>query len=382
MKRIYLDNAASTPIDPSIVELMHGLMLEQWGNPSSTHTEGRSAKAMIEKARKTIAERLHTSPGEIYFTSGGTESNNTAIKGSVMHLGVKRIITTQMEHHCVLHSIDHVRHHQGVEVVYLQNDELGHIDLTELEELLAANDKKTLVSVMHANNEIGTVHDIHAIGGLCEKYNALFHSDTVQSVGHLPLDLSGTPVHFISAAAHKLHGPKGTGLLYVRHDAGIKAFIDGGSQEKNLRGGTENMYGIVALARCIEIACAEMEERRKYILDLKKYFRDELLDKFPGIDFNGDQDEQALFTVLNVSFPAHAKNEMILLNLDIHGIAASGGSACTSGAEKGSLVIQALHKDPERKAVRFSFSHLNTREEIDRVIAVLSSIYKPTGVTV
>lgn len=377
MSRIYFDNAASTPIDPDVLSLLQSTMSEHWGNPSSTHTEGRRAKALIEKARKSIAEKLNTSPSEIYFTSGGTESNNTAIKGAVLHLGIKRIISSQMEHHCVLHSLDHVRDNNDIEIIYLKNNELGHIDLDELEALLSESDQKTLVSLMHANNEIGTVHDIKSIGEICKKYGAYFHSDTVQSVGHLPIDLSKTEVHFISGAAHKIHGPKGVGILYIRHDVLMKAFIDGGAQEKNIRGGTENLAGIVAMARCLEIAIDQMEIRKKHILDLRNYLRQKLIETLVDIDFNGDLSDDSLYTVLNVAFPPHGKNEMILMNLDIHGIAASGGSACTSGAEKGSSVIQSLQKNPDSKAVRFSFSHLNTKAEIEKLVEVLEKIYKP-----
>ncbi|HQW12386.1 MAG TPA: cysteine desulfurase family protein [Saprospiraceae bacterium] len=375
MTRIYLDNAASTPLDPRILKEMYECMSDCYGNPSSTHNEGRKSKALIETARKQIAGFLHTSPGEIYFTSGGTESNNIAIKGAVNDLGVRRIITTRVEHHCVARSISSLQQHTEIECVYIENNSEGEISLEELEDALAASNVKSLVTIMHANNEIGTLNDIVAIGELCKKYDAYFHSDTVQTVGHLPIDLSQTHIHFISGAAHKIHGPKGTGILYINHASPIKALINGGSQEKNLRGGTENVCGILGMARAIQYAYDEMTERQTYITELKTYFKERLTTLGDDIEFNGNTGNNSLYTVLNVSFPPHPKNEMALINLDIHGISASGGSACTSGAEKGSDVINALKKDPERKAVRFSFSHFNTKEELDKTMEVLREIY-------
>lgn len=375
MNRIYLDNAATTPIDNDVLETMVEVMKSHFGNPSSIHTEGRKARALIETARKSVANMLNASISEIFFTSGGTESNNTAIKCAVRDLNIKRIISTKIEHHCVSHSLTHIQRHHGVEVMLLDNCDKGNVDLKQLEEMLANSTVKTLVSIMHANNEIGTISDMRVIGQLCQKYNAIYHSDTVQTIGHMVLDVTDLHIHFLSGAAHKIHGPKGSGFLYVNSDNLIEPFIDGGSQEKNMRGGTENLHGIVGMAKSMELAYQHLEERKTYITELKNYFIEQLRSNIPNIDFNGELGEKSLYTVLNVSFPEHPKNEMLLMNLDINGISASGGSACTSGAEKGSHVIAALNKETFRKAVRFSFSHHNTFEEIDYVMQKLMSIY-------
>lgn len=375
MKRIYLDNAATTPIDQEVIDVMVDVMKTHYGNPSSIHTEGRKARALIEVARKSVANTLNASISEIFFTSGGTESNNTALKCAVRDLNIKRIISTKIEHHCVSHSLSHLQRHHEVEIALLENCEKGNVDMEQLEELLANGTSKTLVSIMHANNEIGTIADIKAIGELCKKYNAIFHSDTVQTIGHLPIDVTDIHIHFLSGAAHKINGPKGAGFLYINSDNLIEPFIDGGSQEKNMRGGTENLHGIVGMAKSLELACEHMDERKTYITELKNYFIEQLTNHIPNIEFNGETGENSLYTVLNASFPEHPKNEMLLMNLDINGISASGGSACTSGAEKGSHVIAALNKEPFRKAVRFSFSHHNTFEEIDYVMSKLKAIY-------
>jgi cysteine desulfurase len=374
-QRIYLDNAATTPLDKEVISVMTGSMETLFGNPSSIHHEGRQSKTLVERARKTVAGIFHVSPGEIYFTSGGTESNNTAIKGSVKYLGVRRIITSRLEHHCVSHSIASLDPVYGVQCIYLDNDAEGHIDQGQLKSLLAASDKPTLVTLMHANNEIGTVLDIRAVGELCKEYGAYFHSDTVQTVGHLPIDLSNTYIHFISGSAHKIHGPKGAGMLYINHEIMIKAFIDGGSQERNMRGGTENVYGIAGFATALELASRHMEKRSTYIRNLKNHFINSLKKAIPDVEFNGDISDTSLYTVLNVSFPPNERNDMLLMNLDIYGISASGGSACSSGSEERSEVIMALGKDSARKPVRFSFSHFNTMEEVDKVVGILKDIY-------
>lgn len=374
-QRIYLDNAATTPLDKDVIHVMTESMETLYGNPSSIHHEGRQSKSIVEKARRTVAEIFNASPGEIYFTSGGTESNNTAIKGSVKYLGVKRIITSRLEHHCVSHSIASIDPVYQVECVYLDNDLDGNIDPDQLVRVLADSDVPTLVSLMHANNETGTVLDIMKIGEICKAAGAYFHSDTVQTVGHLPINLREIPVDFISGSAHKIHGPKGSGILYIRNEIMMKPFIDGGSQERNMRGGTENVYGIAGFATALRLANEHLEERTTYIRGLKNYFIEQLKANVPDIQFNGDISDKSLYTVLNVSFPANAKNSMLILNLDIHGISASGGSACSSGAEAISDVILAMGKDPNRKPVRFSFSHFNTKSEIDKVVAVLKEIY-------
>ncbi len=370
MPRIYLDNAATTPISPEVLDVMMDVLRSHYGNPSSIHAEGRAVRAIIEDARKRVANAIGASSAEVFFTSGGTESNNMAIKCSVRDLDVQRIISTALEHHCGLHSHDAVAA-QGVEIQYLPVDGLGRIDLADLEAALAASDKKTLVSLMHANNEIGTMIDLEGVAEICRRHGALFHSDTVQTVGHFPLDVSKTPISFLSGAAHKFHGPKGVGFIYISSQNQIKPWIDGGSQERNMRGGTENVAGIVGMAKALELAVTEMDERREKILTLRNYLKKRLLEEFENVSFNGDPDGASLYTVLSVSFPPSAKSEMLLLLLDIAGISVSGGSACSSGSEKGSHVLEAIGADPGRKSIRFSFSHYNTHAEVDTVIEKL-----------
>jgi cysteine desulfurase len=373
MQRIYLDNAATTPISPEVIEAMTEVLRAHYGNPSSIHAEGRAVRAIIEQARKQVAQAIGASTAEIFFTSGGTESNNMAIKCSVRDLGVQRIISTGLEHHCGLHSHDTVAA-QGVEIVYLPVDAHGRFDYADLEKQLQSSNKKTLVSLMHANNEIGTMLDLNRVAEICQSHGALFHSDTVQTVGHFPMDVSQTPISFLSGAAHKFHGPKGIGFIYINSNNQIKPWIDGGSQERNMRGGTENVAGIVGLAKALELANNEMEERKAKITSGRNYLKNRLLEEFEDIRFNGDPDGESLYTVLSVSFPASAKSELLLLLLDIAGISVSGGSACTSGSEKGSHVLEGIGADPTRKSIRFSFSHYNTTDEIDFVIEKLKGL--------
>lgn len=374
MQRVYFDNAATTPIAEEVINAMLPVLRGQFGNPSSIHAEGRSVRAAVESARKTVAQCIGASTAEIFFTSGGTESNNMAIKCAVRDLGIRRIISAPTEHHCGLHAIETVEKNDGVEVVWLPVDVFGHVDLQALEQALAASDKKTLVSLMHANNEVGTMIDLARVSALCRQYGALLHTDTVQTVGHFPIDVQKTPVNFLSGAAHKFHGPKGVGFIYINPETPLKPFIDGGAQERNMRGGTENVYGIVGLAKALELACNEMDARMAHIHDLRDYLKNQLLENFEDIQFNGDYDGDCLYTVLNVSFPPSPKNELLLLSLDIAGVSASGGSACSSGAEKGSHVLEAIGADPARKSIRFSFSHYNTREEVDFLVEKLRSI--------
>lgn len=375
MQRVYFDNAATTPVSEEVINAMLPVLRGQFGNPSSIHAEGRSVRAELEAARKTVARCINASTSEIFFTSGGTESNNMAIKCAVRDLGVTRIISSPTEHHCGTHAIETASREHGVEVVWLPVDRLGRISLTALEAALAAApDKKTLVSLMHANNEIGTLLDIKAVAELCKEHGAYFHSDTVQTIGHFPIDVQAIPVHFISGAAHKLHGPKGVGFIYISSEAPIRPFIDGGAQERNMRGGTENVYGIVGFAKALELATTEMDARSSKIRAVRQYLKEQLLQNFDDIQFNGDLDGASLYTVLNVSFPPSPKNELLLLSLDIAGISVSGGSACSSGSEKGSHVLEAIGADPSRKSIRFSFSHYNTEEEVDFVIQKLKTI--------
>ena len=373
--RVYFDNAATTAISEEVIETMLPALRHLYGNPSSIHAEGRTARAALESARKTVAHLIGAGTGEIFFTSGGTESNNMAIKCAVRDLGVQRIISSPTEHHCGTHAIETVQKQKGVEVVWLPIDHLGRIDYAALEASLATSgDKKTLVSLMHANNEIGTMIDLGKVSAMCQQYGALFHSDTVQTIGHFPVNVQETPVNFLSGAAHKFHGPKGVGFIYINPETPIKPFIDGGAQERNMRGGTENVYGIIGMAKALELACADMEVRSTYITDIRNYLKERLLQEFENIQFNGDLEGDSLYTVLNVAFPPSPKNEMLLLSMDIAGISCSGGSACSSGSEKGSHVLEAIQADPDRKSIRFSFSHYNTRDEVDFVVEKLKNI--------
>jgi cysteine desulfurase len=375
MQRVYFDNAATTPIAEEVITAMLPVLRGQFGNPSSIHAEGRSVRAIIESARKTVAQCIGASTAEIFFTSGGTESNNMAIKCAVRDLGVRRIISSPTEHHCGLHAIETEEKIDHVDVVWLPVDERGRVDLEALEQALQDSaGVKTLVSLMHANNEIGTMLPLERVSALCRQYGVLFHTDSVQTVGHFPVNVQKTPVNFLSGAAHKFHGPKGVGFIYINPESPIKPFIDGGAQERNMRGGTENVYGIVGLAKALELATAEMEERSAHIREVRNYMKERLLENFEDIQFNGDYDGECLYTVLSVSFPPSPKNELLLLSLDIAGVSASGGSACSSGAEKGSHVLEAIGADPDRKSIRFSFSHYNTKEEVDFVVEKLKAI--------
>lgn len=374
MNRIYFDNAATTALDQEVLDAMLPYMTSHFGNPSSIYSYGRESRMAIESARKSVAKILNAHPGEIFFTSGGTESNNTAILSSIRDLGCKHIISSHIEHHAVLHTVEHYGCSDEVSSSYVRLLPNGHIDLTDLEEQLASYDVRCLVSLMHANNEIGNILDIDAVGNLCKKYNAIFHSDCVQTVGHYPIDLRKTPAHFISAAGHKFHGPKGIGVLYVNDNIKIKPFIFGGGQERNLRAGTENLYGIVGFAKALEIAMANLEKDSAYILSLKKYMIDELKTKIKGVQFNGDQERRCLYTVLSAAFPKTEKSEMILFNLDINNICVSGGSACSSGADVGSHVIRAINNNPNLVTVRFSFSRHNTKDEVDIVVSKLKEL--------
>jgi cysteine desulfurase len=374
MLRIYFDNAATTVLDAQVLETMMPYLTEKFGNPSSIYSYGRETRMAIEAARKTVAKILNAHPAEIFFTSGGTESSNTAITAAIRDLGCKHIITSPIEHHAVAHSVEHANNLDIAKVSYVKLLPNGHVDIEDLEKLLAASNEKTLVTLMHANNEIGNILDIHAVGNLCKLYNAIFHSDTVQTVGHFPFDLRNTPVHFITGAAHKFHGPKGVGILYINENVKIKPFVHGGGQERNMRAGTENLYGIVGFAKALEMATAAYEEDSAFIGTLKYYMMDELKKNIAGVAFNGDVLGSSLYTVLSVSFPKTEKSEMLLFSLDINNICASGGSACTSGADQGSHVIRAINNNPNQVTVRFSFSKHNTKAEVDVVVEKLKSL--------
>lgn len=374
MNKIYLDNAATTKLDEEVLNAMLPYMREEFGNPSSIHNYGRKTRAAIETARKTVAKLLNVAPAEIFFTSGGTEADNMAICQAIDTHNIKHAITSKIEHHAVEHTLQVLEKNKKIKLSWVNIDNKGNVDLNHLEELLK-NNERSFVSLMHANNEIGTLLPIKKVGEICEKYNALFHSDTVQTMGHFKMDLQAIKVHFVTCAAHKFHGPKGVGFLYINHNVKIAPFINGGAQERNMRGGTENVYGIVGLAKAFELCHEHMEEHQKHIRGLKNYMKEQLVKNIEGMEFNGETDENSLYTVLNCRFPNHADAEMLLFNLDIAGIAASGGSACSSGSNQGSHVLKGLGIDMTRPSVRFSFSKYNTKEEIDLVVKKLVEIF-------
>jgi cysteine desulfurase len=374
--RIYLDNAATTPLDPEVFEAMKPFMLEDFGNPSSTHSHGRKVRAAIESARKKIAELLNCTPGEIIFTSGGTEADNAILRSAASTYNLKTLITSPIEHHAVIHTAEHLAK-KGVNVQMVRLDEKGHVDLGHLETLLK-NNKDALVSLMHANNEIGNLLDLQYVADLCNEHKAFFHSDTVQTVGHYKHDMKQLQVCGMAAAGHKFHGPKGVGFMYIRKEKKIHSFIQGGAQERNMRGGTENVYGIMGLAKALEIAYRDMHDHTQHIQGLKSRMIEKLKTHIPGVSFNGDSAnaEKSLYTVLNVSLPESEENEMLLFNLDLQGISASGGSACSSGATTGSHVLSTLYPESKKGAVRFSFSKYNTIEEIDFTVNKLATLFK------
>lgn len=372
--RVYLDNAATTQLDPEVLKQMYTVMESHYGNPSSIHGHGREARTLLERCRKTVAGLLHTSPAEIFFTSGGTEADNMAIRCGIVDNNIKHAITSRIEHHAVIHTLEAMQKTGSIRLSFVDVDSKGNIDYQHLENLLQ-NNERSFVSLMHANNEIGTLNDIIRIGDLCEQYDALFHCDTVQTLGHYKHNLQQLKVHFMVCAAHKLHGPKGVGFLHINHRVKIKPLIYGGAQERNMRGGTENIYGIAGLAKAMDIAYAEMEQHQQHIQGLKTYMINELQAKIPGIGFNGEIDpDKSLYTVLNVSFPEMESADMLLFNLDIAGVSVSGGSACSSGTDIGSHVLTAIGANPSRPSVRFSFSKYNTREEVDYAVAKVSEL--------
>jgi cysteine desulfurase len=363
---VYLDNAATTPLDPLVLEAMMPYMTDHFGNPSSTHAFGRKTKNAIEISRKKVADYLNAEPSEIIFTSGGTEADNMALRCGVMDLGVKRIITSSVEHHAVGHTAEHLRDHFNVQVEFVNLKEDGHVDVEHLEELLAKGSLKTMVSLMHGNNEIGNLLSLEIISNLCKKHKAYFHSDTVQTMGHYRFDMKTLDIDFITCAAHKFHGPKGVGFLYINKNTPIEYMMSGGSQERGHRGGTENLYGIVGLAKAMEIAHEDMEEHQGSIQDIKTYMKEQLQEIVPGIIVNGEENpERSLYTVLSVCFPLSERSSMFLFNLDINGVYASGGSACTVGSNIGSHVLAALPNSQNCQPVRFSFGRFTTKEEID-----------------
>ena len=329
-RTVYFDNAATTPLDAEVIAVMLEAMQRYFGNPSSIHGPGREVRSQIEKVRKKVSQLLNCSPSEIFFTSGGTEADNMAIVCAVRDLNIKHVISSAIEHHAVLHTLEYLKANGEIELSFVNIDNCGRVDANHLE-LLLNRDERSMVSLMHANNETGTMIDLDLIGEICHRHNAVFHSDTVQTMGHYAFDLKKTPIDFLTCAAHKMHGPKGVGFIYVRNTVKVKPFIHGGSQERNMRGGTENVYGILGLSKALDLAYEHLDEHQAYISELKKYMLESLIAAVTGIEVNGCTDPaESLYTVLNISLPAHEMGDMLLFNLDINGIAASGGSACAS----------------------------------------------------
>lgn len=381
--QVYFDNAATTPIHPEVAEEMMKIMMEVSGNPSSTHSVGRTAKSYVENARKTIASYLNCEAGEIFFTSGGTEADNLVINSAVRDLDVKRLITSKIEHHAVLHAAQEVAERYDIELRYVRLKSCGTPDEDHLEELLKESDKKTLVSLMHVNNEIGNMIDVKAIAEMCKEHNALIHSDMVQSIGHYPIDLQEIPVDYVAASAHKFHGPKGIGFAFVRKNSGLKPLIFGGSQERGLRAGTESVHNIVGLEKSLKMAYDTIEKDRSYIEGVKNYFAKRLTEEIPEVKLNGNCafNDKSTYTLLNVLLPVpKEKSLMLLFQLDMKGIACSKGSACQSGSDKGSHVLSEVlpQESLDTPSVRFSFSLYNTKEEVDYVMEVLKEF---VGVT-
>ncbi len=376
--KVYLDNAATTPVAPEVAEAMIPILKDVFGNPSSSHAYGRAAKAEIEKSRRSIAAYLKCQPSEIIFTSGGTEADNMALRVAVNDLNVTHIITSPIEHHAVGLTAKAITDEGQIRLSLVKIDEKGHVDLNDLEKLLQSNEK-TLVSLMHANNEIGTLLPLEEVSELCRRYNAYFHSDTVQTMGHYTFDLSELDIDFITCAAHKFHGPKGIGFLYVNKNTKVNSIIHGGSQERGHRGGTENIYGIVGLAKAMDLAYEDVHAHQKYVQELKTHMINELKAYFNDLDFHGEIDpERSLYTVLNVCFPKNEKSSMFLFTLDLKGVAVSGGSACSSGANSGSHVLTGIGADMSRPNARFSFSRYTTKEEVDYAIEQVKSVYEKT----
>ncbi len=375
--RVYFDNAASTPIDQQVLEAMLPYMQGYYGNPSSIHTHGREVRAALDRARKTVAGYLNAATSEIFFTSGGTEADNTAIFSGIRSHGIKHAITSPLEHHAVLHTLEALEKKGEIKLSFVALKEQGVLDLDHLEELLRTS-PRSFVSLMHGNNEIGNLLDLEVVTALCKTYGAIFHSDTVQTMGHYTFDLQKTAPDFMVASAHKFHGPKGVGFLYINADTKIDPYLYGGGQERNMRGGTENVYGIIGLAKAMELAYSSLDEHRRYILSLKNRMIEGLKETIPGVQFNGKSadPDKSLYTVLSVALPGADLEDMLLFSLDINKISASAGSACASGTNIGSHVLQAVKADENYGHIRFSFSKFNTIEEVDYVLEKLKTVVK------
>lgn len=373
--KVYFDNAASTPLDPEVLDAMMPYLKGEYGNPSSVHSHGRASRVAIEKARKKVSELLNASPSEIFFTSGGTESINTAIFSGVVSLGIKHAITSPVEHHAVLNPLKALCDQGFIKLSFIELDKKGHIDYDSLENLLSSN-PHSFVSLMHGNNETGNLTDLDRVGEICSESDSIFHSDTVQTIAHIPFNLNASKIHFIVGSAHKFHGPKGIGLLYIKGGQKIKPFIYGGAQERNMRGGTENLAGIIGLAKALEISTVNLQNDQAHLQALKSLTIDLLKQEIGDVEFNGDPEDKdkSLPNILSAGMPASPDNDMLLFNLDIKGISVSGGSACTSGSVLPSHVLEALKVDPMRGHVRFSFSKWNTEEEVRYCVQALKEV--------
>ncbi|OGS69493.1 MAG: cysteine desulfurase [Flavobacteria bacterium RIFCSPLOWO2_12_FULL_35_11] len=376
MKTIYLDNAATTPLLPEVIDAISSALANVYGNPSSIHHVGRKAKSLVETSRKNIAKHFNASSQEIIFTAGGSEADNLILRNAVTNLGVTTIISSKIEHHAVLHTMEHLRNEFDIVVNYVDLDESGTVNYAHLEQLLQVSDEKKLVSLMYVNNEIGNVLNLEKVSELCIANNALFHSDTVQGIGHFNIDVKQTPIDFFVASAHKFHGPKGVGFAYIKRGFGIHPILHGGEQERGARAGTENVHSILGMEKALEISCTNMKKESAYIQKLKNYFIDELKQNFEGIEFNGqsESETESSYTILNVRFPK--EYAMLLFNLDLKGIAVSGGSACQSGSNMGSHVLHEIlpEKEAIKTSVRFSFSKFNNIEELDYVVSSLKKL--------
>ena len=373
--KVYLDNAATTPLDPEVISVMSKSMKEDYGNPSSSHSFGRSSRSVIETSRRTIANLLNADTSEIFFTSSGTEADNMAIRGAVRDAGIKHIVTSKIEHPAVLNTVAHLLRKNKVTVDYVNINALGEIDLDHLVKILSSN-KNVLVSLMHGNNEIGNLLDLEKVSKICQNYGALLHSDTVQTIGHYHFDLKNIKIDFLTCSAHKFHGPKGIGFLYINKEVNITPLIHGGSQERNMRGGTECVYGIAGLAKAMEVAYRDLNNHQQHIEQLKRHMIQEIKDKLPFVSFNGSCSDlsKSMYTVLSLSFPAQEYGNLLLFNLDLLGVSCSGGSACSSGKVSQSHVISEINTQ-NGPVVRFSFSKFNTLKDIDFAVAKLSSLF-------
>lgn len=376
MKQVYLDNAATTPIDKEVIATITEVMMDVYGNPSSSHQFGRKAKVVVEEARKSIAKHFKVTAGEVVFTAGGSEADNLILRNAVVNLGVERIIISKIEHHAVLHTVQALEKEFGIAVDYVDLDDKGRVNYEHLAELLQAAKAKTLVSLMFINNELGNLLNIQKVSALCKENNALLHSDAVQGIGYYLIDLQQIPIDFIAASAHKFHGPKGVGFAIIKKGIGIKPMLIGGEQERGARAGTENVHNIAGMHKALDIAIENLTTDRKYITELKNYFIEGLKTLVPNIVFNGCSDdlEESIYKIVNARFPKEIP--MLLFNLDLKGIAASGGSACQSGSNKGSHVLNSIlpEKEAQKTSVRFSFSKYNTTEDIDYTLNVINSL--------